>query len=183
MKKSTIFKPAVLSIMLGMGAMMTMGTANADDAPKSLNEDAVSLLQAIEIAKNNTGGVPLEAERDVEMGQALYEIELTGKNGEEIRTVIDAQTGKVILTKNRSNHDDDHDDQLENALLLSGINSGKYLSLEQAVKQSEAAFNGKAWSVEIDDDHNSLSYEVELLNASGQRIETRINAISPVSNS
>lgn len=183
MNKSNIFKPAALSVILGISAMITMGTANAGDAPTSINEDAVTLLQAIEIAKNNTGGEPLEAERDVEMGQALYEIELAGKNGEVIRTIIAAQTGEVILTKNRRNHDDDHDDQVENALLLSGINNGKYLSLEQAVKQSEAEFGGKAWNVEMDDDHNNVSYEVELLNASGQRIETRINALSPLSNS
>ncbi|KXF82385.1 PepSY domain-containing protein [Enterovibrio coralii] len=172
MKKSNVFKPAAVALVFGMTAF----TAYASDAPKSMNEDAVSLLQAVEIAKNSTGATPFEAERDVEMGQAIYEIELIGKNGEEIHSVINAQTGEVILTQQRR----DQDDQLENALWLSGVNGGKYLSLESAVQQAEAEFGGKAWSVAMEDDHNNVSYEVEMLNANGKRVETEINAMAPV---
>ncbi|MDD1784279.1 PepSY domain-containing protein [Enterovibrio sp. ZSDZ35] len=178
MKKSNVFKPAAVAMIFGMTAF----TAYASDAPTSMNQDSVSLLQAVEIAKNNTNAVPMEAERDVEMGQAIYEIELIGKNGEEIHTVVNATTGEVILTQQRRDHDDDHhddDDQVENALWLSGVNNGKYLSLETAVKQAEAEFGGKAWSVEMDDDHNSLTYEIEMLNANGKRVETKIDAVNP----
>ncbi|ELT90156.1 hypothetical protein CAPTEDRAFT_201224, partial [Capitella teleta] len=122
---------------------MAVGSANASDAPTSLSEDAVPLLKAVEIARNHTGAEPLEAEREVEMGQAMYEIKLADKNGEEIKTIIDAQTGEVILSNHRSGHDNDHDDQLENALWLSGISNGKYLSLKEAVQQSESEFGGK----------------------------------------
>ncbi len=179
MKKSNIVKSAALSAIIGMSAMMTTGSANAGDAPKSLSEDAVPLLKAVEIARNHTGAEPLEAEREVEMGQAVYEIKLADKNGEEIKTIIDAQTGEVILSRSRH----DHDDQLENALWLSGISNGKYLSLKQAVQQSESEFGGKVWSVEMEDDHNTVSYDIELLNARGQRIETRVDATLPASKS
>ncbi|WP_257284737.1 PepSY domain-containing protein [Endozoicomonas sp. SESOKO1] len=180
MKKSNIVKSAALSAIIGMSAMMAAGSANAGDAPFSLNEDAVTLLKAVEIASNHTGAEPLEAEREVEMGQAVYEIKLADKNGEEIKTIIDAQTGEVIFSKQRTGHDDD---QLENALWLSGISSGKYLSLKEAVHQLESDFGGKVWSVQMEDDHNRLSYEIELLNARGQHIETRIDAIRPVNKS
>ncbi|WP_078754457.1 PepSY domain-containing protein [Enterovibrio nigricans] len=176
MKKSNVFKPAAVAMIFGMTAF----TAYAGDAPNSLNQDSVSLLQAVEIAKNNTNAVPMEAERDVEMGQAIYEIELIGKNGEEIHTVVNATTGEVILTQQRRDHDDDdHDDQVENALWLSGVTSGQYLSLETAVQQAEAELGGKAWSVEMDDDHNSITYEIEMLNANGKRVETKIDAVNP----
>jgi uncharacterized membrane protein YkoI len=179
MKKTMIFKPAAISAVLGLSAMMAVGTANAGDAPKSLNEDAVSLVQAVEIAKNATGGVVLEAERDVEMGQAVYEIELASETGEEIKTVVSATTGKVILTKTRRDHDDHHDDDdVEDAIWLSGIKDGTYLSLEQALMQAETQVGGKAWSIEQDDHRGEPSYEVELLDANGKRVETRINAMA-----
>ncbi|WP_407334356.1 PepSY domain-containing protein [Enterovibrio sp. 27052020O] len=178
MKKNINFKPAAISVLLGMSAMMAMGTANAGDAPTSLNQDAVSLLQAVEIAKNETGGIPLEAERDMKKGQAVYEIELSAADGQEIHTVVDAQTGDVILTKKRRDHDDDHDDQVEDAMWLSGVNSGKFLSMEQAVMQAETEFNGKAWSVDADDHFGKLTYDVELLDANGKRVETRIDAVA-----
>ncbi|WP_066015011.1 PepSY domain-containing protein [Endozoicomonas atrinae] len=183
MKKSNIVKSAALSAFIGMSTMMAIGSANAGDAPTSLSEDAVPLLKAVEIARNHTGAEPLEAEREVEMGQAVYEIKLADKNGEEIKTIIDAQSGEVILSNHRSGHDNDHDDQLENALWLSGISNGKYLSLKEAVQQSESEFGGKVWHVEMEDDHNQVSYEIELLNARGQHIETRIDAVRPVSKS
>ncbi|MCC4798354.1 hypothetical protein BCT30_02525 [Enterovibrio norvegicus] len=183
MKKSSVFKPAAMSTLLGMSALMVMGTAYAhDDAPKSMTEDSVTLLQAIELAKTNTGGIPMEAERDVEMGQAFYEIELAGKNGESYYTVINSSTGEVILNSNhRRKHGDDHhdsDDQLENALWLSGLNSGQYQSLEDVVKQAEAELSGKAYSVEIDEHRGNYVYEVKLVTANGRTVETEINAMT-----
>lgn len=178
MKKTMIFKPAVISVLLGMGAMMAAGSVTAGDAPASLHEDTVSLAQAVEIAKNATGGVAFEAERDVEMGQAVYEIELLKTPGEEINAVINATTGEVVFTRKRD-HDDHrgHDDELmEDAMWLNGIQGGSLLSLEQAVMKVESEFGGKVWSIEQDDHLGQPSYEIELLDANGRQIETRINA-------
>ncbi|WP_422448754.1 MULTISPECIES: PepSY domain-containing protein [unclassified Endozoicomonas] len=180
MKKSNLVTSAALSAIIGMSTMLATGSAKAGDAPTSLSDDALSLLKAVEIARKHTGAEPLEAEREVEMGQAVYEIKLANKNGEEIETIIHAQTGEVILSKQRTGHDND---QVENALCASGISNGRYLSLKEAVKQSESEFGGKAWHVEMEDDHNKVSYEIELLNSRGQNIETRIDAIRPVSKS
>ncbi|WP_028021669.1 PepSY domain-containing protein [Enterovibrio calviensis] len=178
MKNTMNFKPAAVSVLLGMSTMMAMGAAQASDAPTSLNQDAVSLLQAVEIAKNETGAVALEAERDMKKGQAVYEIELASADGQELKTIIDAQTGDVILTKKRRNHDhDDHDDQVENAMWVSGLKNNTYVSLEQAVAQAEAEFGGKAWSVDVDDHWGDITYEVELLDANGKRVETHIDAM------
>lgn len=178
MNNTSIFKTTALTTLLGLGAMVAIGSANADDAPTSANQDSVSLLQAVALAETNTGGVTIEAEREVKMGQAFYEIELLDKNGEKMYTVIDTQTGDVILTNSRHKKDDDHEDKLEDALFLSGLNKGQYLSLENVVKQAETQFDGKAWSVELDDDHGNVCYEIKLMTVNGKQVETEINALA-----
>ncbi|MBW8185971.1 PepSY domain-containing protein [Shewanella nanhaiensis] len=180
MNNSSVFKTAAISTLLGLSAIAAVGSANADDAPILPNQDSVSLLQAVALAETNTGGITIEAEREVKMGQAIYEIELLGKNGEKVYTAINIQTGDVILTDNRRKRDehDDEDDKLEDALFLSGLNSGQYLSLEEVVKQAETQFSGKAWSVELDDDHGSLAYEIKLMTVNGKQIETEVNALT-----
>lgn len=179
MKKTMIFKPAIVSVVLGMGTMLAASTATADDdAPASLHEDAVSLVQAVEIAKNATGGVAFEAERDAERGQAVYEIELLKTPGEEIHAVVNATTGEVMFTKRRD-HDDHHghdDELMEDAMWLNGIQAGTLLSLEQAAMNVESEFGGKVWSIGQDDHYGQPSYDIELLDANGRHVETRINA-------
>nr|WP_086940757.1 PepSY domain-containing protein [Thaumasiovibrio occultus] len=180
MKKSTVFKPAAVALVFGMTAFASY----AEEAPTSLDQDAISLTQAVSIAKQSTGATPMEAERDVEMGQAIYEIDLINQNGEEVHAVVHAKTGEVILTQQRrggdegddEGHDDGDDDQLENALWLSGVNKGDVLSLEQAVAKAEAQMGGKAWSVELEDEDDALLYDIELLNANGKHVETQISA-------
>ncbi|MBV7297212.1 PepSY domain-containing protein [Enterovibrio paralichthyis] len=175
--KKNVFKPAALSALIGLSAMMAVGTANAGDAPNTMNQDAFSLLQAVEIAQNTTGGVALEADRDMEHGQAVYEIELVGKDGMDIKAVINASNGEVIKTKSRRDHDgDDHDDDMTDAEWMSHINNGTFMSLEQAVKQAEAEFGGKAYSAEHDDDHGRTSYEIKLVDANGKRVEKHLDA-------
>ncbi|GIU10738.1 hypothetical protein TUM4445_19090 [Shewanella sp. MBTL60-112-B2] len=179
MNNTSVFKTTTISTLLGLSAMMATGSANADDAPTSLNQDTVSLLQAVALAETNTGGVTIEAEREMKMGQVFYEIELIGKNGKKIYTAINTQTGDVILTGNRSHNDDyDADDKLEDALYLSGLNSGQYLSIEDVVKQAEVQFSAKAWSVELDDDHGNISYEIKLMTVNGKQVETEVNALT-----
>ena len=179
MNNTSVFKTTTISTLLGLSAMMAIGSANAGDAPKSFNQDTVSLLQAVALAEANTGGVTVEAEREVKMGHVFYEIELIGKNGEKIYTAINTQTGDVILTDNRGQNDDhDADDKLEDALYLSGLNSGQYLSFADVVKQAEIQFSGKAWSVELDDDHGNVSYEIKLMTVNGKQVETEVNALT-----
>lgn len=175
--KKNVFKPAALSVLIGLSAMMAVGSANASDAPQSMNQDAFSLLQAVEVAQNNTGGVALEADRDIKRGEAVYEVELAGKNGMEIKAVINASTGEVIKTQSRRDHDDDdYDDDISDAEWMANIANGSFLSLEQAVKQAEAQFGGKAYSAEQEDDFGRTGYEIKLVDANGKRIEKHIDA-------
>ena len=178
MNNTSVFKTTAITTLLGLSAMMAIGSANADDAPTALNQDSISLLQAVALAETNTGGVTIEAEREVKMGQSFYEIELIGKDGEKIHTAINTQTGDVILTSRRNKNDGDHDDKLEDALFLSGLSSGQYLPLADVVKQAEKQFDGIAWSVELDDDHGNDFYEIKLMTINGKQVETEVNALT-----
>ncbi|WP_439437622.1 PepSY domain-containing protein [Salinivibrio costicola] len=173
MKKNLVFSStATLTAVLGLGAMLVVGAANAGEKPKTLHSDAVTLIQAVETAKKTADGIVIEAERDVVMSQAVYEIEIISDTGEEINTVVSAATGEVILTNTHRNHDND----VEDAIWLAGIRNGTFLSLEQALMQAEAQVDGKAWRVEQDDHLDRPYYEVDLLNTSGNHVEIKIDA-------
>jgi len=76
---------------------------DADDLAeyKTMQQAKVSLNQALQIATQKYPGKLLEAEFDVEKGQAVYEIKIA--QGTQIqKVVIDANTGKIIATKTKS---------------------------------------------------------------------------------
>lgn len=170
MKSSITTKPIILA-----AALTTIFSAGAfaDDAPANIDADAVSLKQAIMVAKKHTGGEPMEAEREVEMGQALYEIELIGDNGNNFYTVISATTGEVVIS--REKHERDHDDLIEQAAWLSGVKSGQFKSLEAALSDAENQNSAQVYEIELEDDHN-VSYEMKLVKADGSTMETRLAA-------
>ncbi|MCL1036322.1 PepSY domain-containing protein [Shewanella submarina] len=170
MKTSIKFKQSVVAAVLGI---FCAGAAVAGDAPKNMNADAISLKKAIEIAKQHTGAVPVEAERDSHMGSIVYEIELAGEQGKEFHTVIDADTGEII--KSREHLEDDHEDLQEQASFLAGVKNGQYQTLETALAAAEAKHAGQVYEIELDDDYG-ISYEVKLLAADGSKVKTRISA-------
>lgn len=73
---------------------------DADDLAEyqAMQQARVSLNQALQIATQQYPGKLLEAEFDVEKGQAVYEIKIA--QGTQVqKVVIDANTGKIIATK------------------------------------------------------------------------------------
>ena len=170
MKTSIKFKHSVVAAVMGV---FFVGAAVAGDAPNTMNADAISLKKAIEIAKQHTGAVPVEAERDSRMGSIVYEIDLVAAQGKEFHTVIDADTGEII--KSREHLEDDKDDLQEQASFLAGVKNGQYQSLETALAKAEAKHAGQVYKIELDDDYG-ISYEVKLLAADGSKVKTRISA-------
>ena len=76
---------------------------DADDLAeyKTMQQAKVSLNQAIQIATQKYPGKLLEAEFDMEKGQAVYKIKIA--QGTQVqKVVIDANTGKIIATKTKS---------------------------------------------------------------------------------
>lgn len=170
MKTSINFKHTVMAGLLGL---VFAGSAVAGDAPKAMGADAISLKQAIELAKQHTGGEPMEAEREVTLGQALYEIELVGEQGKQFHTVISAATGDVVMSREKVEHD--KEDLIEQAAFLAGVKSGQFKTLEAVLTSAEADNAGQVYEIELDDDHG-VSYEIKLIKADGSKLKTHLAA-------
>lgn len=76
---------------------------DADDLAdyKTMQQSKVNLNQAMQIATQKYPGKLLEAEFDMEKGQAVYKIKIA--QGTQVQKVVmDANTGKIIATKTKS---------------------------------------------------------------------------------
>ncbi len=65
---------------------------------KKLNEASITLIQAIEIAEKETGGVAFEAEIERNSFNVEYEVELL-VSGKKYEVTIDAKTSEVISVR------------------------------------------------------------------------------------
>jgi mono/diheme cytochrome c family protein len=62
---------------------------------------AVSITDAIGIALQQTPGTVLEAEFEIEDGQALWEIEVATEDGRIMEILVDSQTGDIVTTEEK----------------------------------------------------------------------------------
>ena len=69
----------------------------------------ITMVEAITIAEQTTGGKSTEAEFELENGIALYEVEVLMADGSEVELEIGAQSGE-ILSQKIEDEDDEHDD-------------------------------------------------------------------------
>ncbi|MCF1426385.1 MAG: PepSY domain-containing protein [Shewanella sp.] len=163
-------KIAVLACSLGVASV---GSGFAADAPSHMNADAISFKQAIAIAKQQTGGQPMEAEREMSKGKAVYDIELVATQGKESKVRIDANTGKIIRMRETIEHD--RDDIQEQVDWLAGIASGKYVTLDDALSQAQRIQKGQVYEIELDDDYG-MHYKVKFILADGSKAKVKISA-------
>jgi uncharacterized membrane protein YkoI len=74
--------------------------------------NVVEILNAMAAAETASNGTAIEAELEMEDGQAVYEVEVA--SGDVLTTVlVDAMSGQVIALDDENhdeNHDEDHDD-------------------------------------------------------------------------
>jgi uncharacterized membrane protein YkoI len=108
MKKSIVIN--TLATVVTTTMLSTALWADSDDATHSAAQQnaKISLVEAINIAEQATGGKSSEAEFEMEDGQAIYEVEVRMTDGTEIEVEIDAQSGTVLK---QETEDDDHDEK------------------------------------------------------------------------
>lgn len=99
---------AVLMTGFSMGALADSEDKAAETAAQQ--KAAITLVKAIDIAEQATGGKSSEAEFDLKDGKAIYEVEVTLADGSEVEVNIDAESGAVLSQKADDGKDDDHDD-------------------------------------------------------------------------
>lgn len=89
------------SIFLIVGALLMAGTsltsyADDNDTP-DINSVAVSIEQAIEIAKQASDGNVISIELENDEGVLLWEIEMTSIDQQEVEIGVDANSGEILM--------------------------------------------------------------------------------------
>ncbi|MGI2261179.1 PepSY domain-containing protein [Shewanella sp. GXUN23E] len=167
-------KTSVLASVLAATLTLTAaGSALAADAPNPHSADAISLQQAISIARQQTGAEPTEAEREMTMGKPVYDVELVAAQGKEFKVRIDATTGDIIRKREKVEHD--RDDIQEQADWLAGIASGQYLSLDSALTKAQQEQTGQVYEIELSDDFG-IHYKAKFIQADGSKTKVTVPA-------
>ena len=128
-------------------------------------QSKISLQQAIIIASKTVQGdvVSAEFEKNDHTAGGEYEVKFVG-NGVEHEVNIDANTGKVLKTKQEKL---DTDDMAE----YSAMKQSK-MTLTQAIQKATQTVNGRVLEAEFDVDNGKSIYEVKIANG------TQVNKIA-----
>lgn len=99
-------KHTIAALIAAASLATVAGVAHADDdhvleAPRtSQSAPRISMERAIAIAQKKVpGGRVKKAERDVEMGRLVYEVEIVTRDRKEYDIKVDAHTGKIISSR------------------------------------------------------------------------------------
>ena len=171
-----ISKKMKASILMGVMGLVFAGSAAASDVPESMHVDSVSLKQALEIAKSELKAEPIWADREEEMGQALYNIRLVTPQGKVFYSMVSALTGDVSLAYVKIEREPK--EVLKNAAWLTGVNEGKLKTLVETIEDTEIAYDGRVYKIELDEDDglfsNHLAYEMKLVNSNGKKKSAKV---------
>lgn len=162
--------------LMSAGALTFAGAAYSQQEGDAvaLQNAKVSLSQAIDAAKAETGGTAVEAEFEAGRGKAFYELDLIAADGSEIEVRVDAETGDVVLAEvDRDERDgDDEDEAVITLAALNGLN----MTLEEAILRAETEAGGQAIEAELELEDGQAAFEVELLKADGSEVELTFDA-------
>lgn len=99
-------KHVIAACMAAASLVAVAGVAHADDdhrldaARAAQSGQQISMERAIAIAQKHVkGGRVKKAERDVEMGRLVYEIEIVTRDRKEYDIKVDAITGKIVSSR------------------------------------------------------------------------------------
>ena len=136
----------------------TKAVASSSEALSAM-QSKISLTQAINIAKQNAKGDLVSAEFDYDddgknKGKGKYKVEFVG-NGISYEVKIDANTGKVIKTKQEKL------DKKE----LAEYNAMKQakVTLTSAIQKAAQSLNGKVISAEFELEKGQSIYDIEVV--------------------
>ena len=154
---------AALAVIQPTAANTNVNAKMTDAA--AVVQSKISLQQAILMASKTVQGDVVGAEYDQHdhMAGGKYEVKLIG-NGVEHEVNIDANTGKVLKTKQEKL---DTDDMAE----YSAMKQSK-MTLTQAIQKATQTVNGKVLEAEFDIDNGKSVYEVKIANG------TQVNKIA-----
>ncbi len=147
----------------------------------------VTLADALAAAKIQ--GPVLEAALEVEDGFLVYGIDFNNASGVHSKTLVDAGTGKVLVTFSDEQDEDtlqveegDQSSDNENGpdeADLSATDAAKAkVSPLDAVKAATAAIPGQPYAIKLASGKEGLTYEVHVLDAAGKPASVTVNALT-----
>ena len=172
---STLTKSALIALTIaGVGAaaiaapVANTKAATSSSEAVSAMQSKISLTQAIAIAKQNAKGDLVSAEFDYDDDDATseYEVEFVA-NGTSYEVKIDANTGKVLKTKQESL---DKKDMAE----YSAMKQAK-VSLTSAMQTASQSVNGKVISAEFELEKGQSIYDIEVVKGN-QKYDVSVDA-------
>ena len=174
-KLSTLTKSVLIALTIaGVGATAiaapvanTKAVTGSSEAVSAM-QSKITLTQAIDIAKQNAKGDLVSAKFDYDDDDATseYEVELVA-NGTSYEVKIDANTGKVLKTKQETL---DKKDMAE----YSAMKQAK-VTLTSAMQTASQSVNGKVISAEFELKKGQSLYDIEVIKGN-QKYEVSIDA-------
>ena len=159
---------------LSLISMVVMGTASAPayaETPAqwqaALQQSRLSLGQAIDAAEKAVPGRAFEAQLDIDNGSPHFEVDILTVQGEHVEVHVNAGTGAAQQHKNRG---------AASAKDRKRLDASK-ISLNQALDAALKHTPGTAVDAELGNDWGRAVIAVDVLTASGQRMEIKINPI------
>lgn len=146
-------------------ATVTTGEEVKQKQTSNTNEETLSIEEAIKIAQEEGKGNVTDVELEWERGNLVYHVELQG-NGTETDVELNAKTGEVFKVKSEKEDDQDEEITLDQ----------KLFSASEAIQLAEKEADGKFNELQLDDDHGTLIYDIEL--EGKQEAEIKIDALT-----
>ncbi|MFE2502732.1 PepSY domain-containing protein [Streptomyces rubiginosohelvolus] len=146
-------------------------------APAAAKSAGISLDQAVAAALKSVPGTVTQAELDRDDddhdGRAVWELDVRGSDKKWHDVTVDADSGKVLKTR-----DDDNDDRDDHAPRSSAV------TLNEAAAAALKTAPGTITSIDLDDDDdddngsrsNVLRWDVDVAGKDGKQHELRVDA-------
>lgn len=160
------------TIALTLASAAFAGSAFASTADKLAAAKAATmdLSQTIAAAQSQHGLKVVEADIELKKKQPVYEVKGVNAQNHDVKLKVSGVDGKVLETKDEGGAQKKHTDRLIAAKI----------SIEDAIATALKHTPGKAVKVDLDDHLGVLSYDVDVINAAGKKVEVRVNAVDGV---
>lgn len=146
---------------LALAAAFGPAPARADDAEMA-KAAKISIVQAIEAAETKGMGKATEADFEDDNG-GRWEIKVLGDGGNKLTEYyVDPNTGQVT-------GDEEQTFEKYFTMLKPQDFAKAQFQLKDAISAAEKAANGKAYSAEVEREGDSVTYEIDVAGADGDK--------------
>ncbi|MFJ8031779.1 PepSY domain-containing protein [Streptomyces sp. NPDC096032] len=171
-RRRTIATVIAATVVLG-GAGAATAVAFAEDGDHQGMETAaagkVDLKQAVAVATRSAAGTVTEIELDDSLGKPVWKAEVVDARGTEREFTVDAADGTVTATGTAK--DDDSDDD-------AALAKSARTDVTRAVNAALARIKGTATAAELEGEHGTPVWHIDVTDARGHDHEVTVGARS-----